>query len=46
MSNGEVAFTDTFTNDALGSNWTKCVTKCKKELAAKIIDSIIYNSKL
>jgi len=46
MSNGEVAFTNTFTNDALGSNWTKCVTKCKKELAGKIIDSIIYDIRL
>lgn len=46
MSNGDVAFTKTFANEALGSNWTKCVTKCKKELAGKIVDSIIYDIRL
>lgn len=45
MQTGEVVFQNTFTNEALGKNWTKCVTKCKQELADKIVNSILYSDK-
>lgn len=46
MSDGEVAYSNVFTNEAYGSSWTKCTSKCKSELANKIIEEIIYNNKL
>lgn len=45
MKTGEIVYTNTFKNESLGKNWTQCVTKCKDELADKIVNSIIFNNK-
>lgn len=42
MKNGAKVFESTFTNEATGANWNKCVTKCKEELAEKIVDALVY----
>lgn len=42
MKNGKLIFSKTFTREANGKNWNDCVSKCKSQLAQKIIDEIIY----
>lgn len=42
MKNGKKVFESTFTNEATGANWNKCVSKCKEELAEKIVDALVY----
>ena len=42
MKNGEVIFTSTFTNEAVGQNWTKSIKTCKEQLAKQIVDAIVY----
>jgi len=42
MRNGEVVYTQHFTNDSIGANWNKATGKCKEELAVKITESLIY----
>lgn len=42
MKNGKKVFDSSFTHEAIGANWTKCVTKCKEELAEEIVDALIY----
>lgn len=42
MKNGKKVFTSTFTQEATGKNWNTCVTKCKEELAEKIVDALVY----
>lgn len=42
MKNGKKVFESTFTHEATGANWNKCVTKCKEELAEEIVDALVY----
>lgn len=42
MKNGKKIFESTFTHEATGANWNKCVTKCKEELAKEIVDALVY----
>ncbi|MCR4741506.1 MAG: hypothetical protein K5866_01355 [Treponema sp.] len=41
MKNGEVIYSQTFTNEATGT-WTESITKCKEELSKMIVDSLLY----
>ncbi len=42
MKKGNKVFSSTFTQEATGKNWNTCVTKCKEELAEKIVDALVY----
>lgn len=42
MITGNVVFSSTFTNESTGANWNACVTTCKDEISAKIVDALIY----
>lgn len=42
MKNGKKVFSSTFTQEATGKNWNTCVTKCKEQLAEKIVDALVY----
>jgi len=42
MKNGKKVFTSSFTQEATGKNWNTCVTKCKEQLAEKIVDALVY----
>lgn len=42
MKKGNKVFSSTFTQEATGKNWNACVTKCKEELAEKIVDALVY----
>lgn len=42
MKKGNKVFSSTFTQEATGKNWNACVTKCKEQLAEKIVDALVY----
>lgn len=42
MKTGKKVFASTFTQEATGKNWNTCVTKCKEQLAEKIVDALVY----
>ena len=41
MKNGKKIFESTFSHEATGANWNKCVTKCKEELAKEVRSEVI-----
>lgn len=42
MKTGEVIFTKTYNNEAVGTNWAKATGKCKEDLSKIIVDDIVY----
>lgn len=42
MKNGNVVYTKSFAQEAVGVNWNEATTKCKEELSNIIADSLIY----
>lgn len=42
MKNGKLVFSKIFKHEANGKNWNDCVSKCKTQLAQKILDEIMY----
>lgn len=42
MKNGSKVFEQTFTQETIGSNWTKATTACKTALADQIVEALVY----
>lgn len=43
MSDGSVVLEKVIEQDAVGKNWNDVVSKCKKKVASKIADSLLYD---
>lgn len=42
MKKGKQVFSTTVTHSAVGANWNKCVSKCKDEIAVKVVDELMF----